>query len=257
MHLSFFTDEAYNKLYNEVDDNLDRYKSGESWVNDFFEGREYFKKSNVNVGAFDLQINDEYVDDKAKNEEDLINARMVYDALKGLTPLQASNQYMWAYLCHMWPNCSKYIVKRWNINEPQKIQQRFFVPKDANGLYYFNALSRLWWAAYFTYDKDHSKPYHLTEILFSSQIFCKDVLDTLNRRNPERIKGVLLGVKQYKDEGKKISTNHFRECKKILNRKAAIKLFDAMSHQEIQKITYDTLVRTEKNKYSSEDEEMI
>ena len=41
MHLSFFTDEAYNKLYNEVDDNLDRYKSGESWVNDFFEGRAF------------------------------------------------------------------------------------------------------------------------------------------------------------------------------------------------------------------------
>ena len=46
----------------------------------------------------------------------------------------------------------------------------------------------------------NSNPYALTEILLMNQTICTDVMDTLNRMNFNRIKGVLLALKDYKEE---------------------------------------------------------
>lgn len=42
-----------------------------------------------------------------------------------------------------------------------------------------NAVSRLWWAGYLSYDEDNSADhYHLTKILFTGQQICADIMDT-------------------------------------------------------------------------------
>ena len=251
MYLGFFTEDAYQQLINQIPENFEKYVSGDDWVEEFFGNRkDFFKISSVNVGKFTPAYTVGEKTDKEKSEQDLINARMLHDAFKNLTPLQASNRYMWAYLCHMDKDCRKYIQDRW-LNDPdeKKIKQRYFVGNDGDGLYYFNGLARLWWCAHLTYDETNADHYALTKILFTSQIFCKDVMDMLNRMNFTRIKGVLLGVKKYMDTvGENVSTDHFRECKKILNRKAAIKVFDFMSFDDIKELTYKALLKTRKNK---------
>ena len=124
------------------------------------------------------------------------------------------------------------------------IRTRYFVT-GYRSLLNDNALSRLWWYGYLTYDHSNSNPYHLTEILFTNQTICTDVMDTLNRTNFNRIKGVLLGIKDFKevispDEG---IIDYFRECTKYLNRYGAVTSLEFLDFEEIRHLTFEYMVR--------------
>ena len=80
---------------------------------------------------------------------------------------------------------------------------------------------------------------------FANQMVGKDFWGTLNKANFDRMKGVLLALKDFKEIlGPREGINqYFRDCNKILNHKAAINMFDFLSYEEIKKLTYDTLVK--------------
>lgn len=245
MLLGYFTEEAYERLLNDVNENSEKYAGDEDWLENYFgRGITFSGLSSVEVNKFSPFCSGSK-SNAAKNEEDLTNAIKIYEAFK-LTPLQASNKYMWAYLCHVDKDCRKYIQQRW---EGGNIEQRYFVPGEGDGLYFFNALSRLWWCAHLTYDKDNRDHYALTKILFENQMLGKDLLDTLNRANFIRMKGILLAMKDFKEVlGEREGMNqYFRECKKILNHTAAINMFDFLDSEDIRKITFETLVNVRKS----------
>ena len=240
MQLGFFTEEAYERLLDAVEDNKDKYESEDEWLASFFgRGAEYYGLSTVEVSKFIPYYSDLKSDEDIRNE-DLANARKIYEAFK-LTPLQATNKYMWSYLCHADKECRRYIQHRWAGSD---IKQRYFVPGEGDGLYFFNALSRLWWWAHITYDpNNNANHYALTEVLFSNQMVGKDFLGTLNKANYSRMKGVLLALKDFKEtlaprEG---INQYFRSCNKILNQKAAISMFDYLDYEDIYQLTYSTL----------------
>ncbi len=134
------------------------------------------------------------------------------------------------------------MVHRWSGGNPA---QRFFVPNGSDGLYYFNGLSRLWWWAHLSYDPDSSDHYRLTRILFENQMLGKDLLDTLNRTNIVRMKGILLAIQDFRemlDPHEGVNT-YFRECKKELNRHAAINMIDYLDYEEIKDLTLQILIR--------------
>ena len=73
----------------------------------------------------------------------------------------------------------------------------------------------------------------------------KDILDTLNRTNFKRMKGILLAIQEFKgmvgpNEG---ITDYFRECKKEINHYAAISIFDYLDFEDIKRITLETLIK--------------
>ena len=242
MFLGYFTEEAYDKLLNDVDINLEKYSGAEDWLTEYFGNDAYFALSSVEVNKF----NPHYTGNGNEDENDFINARNLYEAFK-ITPLQATNKYMWAYMCHANQECRKYIQTRWG---KSSVSDRYFVSGDGLGLYYWNALSRLWWWAHLTYDKDNTRdPYALTKILFENQMVGRDFLGTLNGRNFNRTKGVLLALKDFKElvGSKEGIDKYFRESNKILNRYAAINVFDFLDAEEIKKIAYDTLVKVRSN----------
>lgn len=238
MLLGFFTEEAYDRLLGAVEENKDKYLEPDNWVSSYFgPGVEWHGMSSQQVNKF----NPYCPDTKDKSESDLINAINLYEAFK-ITPLQATNKYMWAYMCHVDDACRKYMQYRWSDSKPE---QRYFVPGEGMGLYYFNGLSRLWWWAHLTYDPDSKDHYALTKILFENQMLGKDILDTLNRTNFKRMKGILLAIKDFKDVvgPREAITDYFRECKKELNHYAAINVFDFLDYEDIQKITFETLMK--------------
>lgn len=247
MLLGYFTEEAYDKLYHDIEVNAEKYAGTDEWLADYFgPSVEYFHQSKtVDVASFHPYITPGVLDDEKKSEEDLINTRALYDAFKTLTPLQASNKYMWTYLCHAIPEYRAYIQHRWmSAERSNTIKTRFFVP-GASGLLNDNALSRLWWYGHLTYDETSSDHYALTKILFTNQTICTDVMDTLNRMNFNRIKGVLLAIKDFKDllgdnEG---ITEYFRECKKYLNHYAAVTTLDFLEPEEIRTLAFDYMVK--------------
>lgn len=240
MRLGYFTEEAYERLLGDVDKNEEKYKGNDEWLDEYFgKGVKYCGLSAVQVNQFKPEIPSKLDDDSIRNN-DLTNAIMIYSMFK-LTPLQATNKYMWSYLCHKDKDCRAYIQKRW---PDRKIEQSYFVPGGANGLYFFNSLSRLWWWAHFTYDESNKgDPFALTKILFENQMFGKDLLDTLNRNNLTRMKGVLLAVQDFKEViGPKEGLSAYsRDFKKKIDRTATIKMFDYLDYDEIRKIAFDIL----------------
>ena len=241
MELGFFTDDAYQKLLDSVEENKEKYLTSENWVPAFFNpGYEWYGKSSQQVNRFSPYMSGS----KDKSEDDLTNAIKLYEAFS-LSPLQATNKNMWAYMCHIDDDCRKYMQYRWSDSSPD---QRYFVPSEAMGLYYFNGLSRLWWWAHLTYDPESKDHYAMTKILFENQMLGKDILDTLNRTNFKRMKGILLAVQDFKEVlgARETVGKYFRECKKQLNRYAAISVFDYLSVDDIRKMTYDTFVSVRK-----------
>lgn len=236
MLLSYFTEEAYYSLFNDVSKNADKYASKDNWLPDYFGSVEgYYKTSSVEVNMFTPSYLPGKKDDAQKSQEDLINTRLLYDAFRNLTPLQASNKYLWTYLCHAVPTYRDYVVDRWMLEERENtIRTRFFVTSPTS-LLNDNALSRLWWYGYLTYDKDNSNHYALTEILFTNQTICTDVMDTFNRMNFERMRGVLTAIKDFKEElgPNEGITEYFRECKKYLNHYAAVTTLEFLDSEEI------------------------
>lgn len=253
MWLGYFTEKAYEKLLHDIERNAGKYASDDEWLDEYFGcAQDYYKQSKlVDVNEFTPYTESER-NDSNKSTEDLTNTRLIYEAFRTLTPLQASNKYMWTYLCHAIPKYRDYIRNRWMTTERSNtIKTRFFVT-EASSLINDNALSRLWWYGYLTYDKDSANHYDLTNILFINQTICTDVMDTLNRMNFNRIKGVLLAISEFKDKlgDNEGITDYFRECKKYLNHYAAVTTLDYLDADEIRILALDYMVKLRDQKDS-------
>lgn len=254
MLLGYFTEEAYDKLLQDIPQNAGNYSSNEEWLSTYFGNtNDYFRMSTVDVSMFTPSYALGKKDDMQKSQEDLVNTRLVYDAFRNLTPLQASNKYLWTYLCHAVPEYRDYIKDRWMQEERENtIKSRFFVTTPGS-LLNDNALSRLWWYGYLTYDRNSNNHYALTEILFTNQTICTDVMDTFNRMNYDRMRGVLLAIKDFRCEigdGEGI-TEYFRECKKYLNHYAAVTTLEFLSSDEIHDLAFNYMMKLREEKISS------
>ena len=134
MYLNYFTDESYDKLWNDVDKNAEKYKDIEPWLEDYFGNTSYFKTSkSVNVNSFSPTYNPGVKSDAQKSEEDLINTRLLYEAFKGLSPLQATNKYMWTYLCHADEKCRRSDIRRIFYGRQHHQKERTSCSKDHRG----------------------------------------------------------------------------------------------------------------------------
>ena len=253
MLLSYFTEEAYDKLLKDVPHNATKYAGDEDWLPEYFGDTDtFFKTSSVEVNMFTPSYERGKKDDAQKSQEDLVNTRLMYDNFRNLTPLQASNKYLWTYLCHAIPAYREYIRDRWMQEERENtIKNRFFVTTP-NSLLNDNALSRLWWYGYLTYDKNSSNHYALTEILFTNQTICTDVMDTFNRMNIGRMRGVLLAIKDFRDKigANEGITDYFRECKKYLNHYAAVTSMEFLDSEEIRSLAFNYMMKIRNEKIS-------
>lgn len=251
MLLGYFTEEAYDKLLNDIPNNAEKYSEKEEWLSSYFGATtDYFKMSSVDVGKFVPNYTPGKKDDARKSQEDLVNTRLIHSAFKSLTPLQASNKYMWTYLCHVVPEYRDYIRDRWMQDERENtIKNRFFVTTPGS-LLNDNALSRLWWYGHLTYDPQSKNPYALTEILFTNQTICTDVMDTLNRMNLDRMRGVLMAIQDFKNEISESEgiTEYFRECKKYLNHYAAVTTMEFLEVKEIRDLAFNYMMHLREEK---------
>lgn len=245
MRLGFYKEEAYQKLKKNTDKNEALYKDGVNWVPDFLRTNDeipYEEMSSVEVGEYDPIYVPGPKNDEQKAREDFQNAIALYEAFKNLTPMQASTFHMWTWLCHQ-PKYADYIRDRWMSEDRTGVaKKRFFVTNYGESLYFENALSRGWWIVHLTKDPENENPYHLTEVLFDTQNTLKDVLTTYNRMNPNRIKGVLLAIKDFKEITGKSVNEAWRECRKFLNGYGAIIVLDYLDAEEIRDLAFNCMM---------------
>ena len=247
-YLRYFDETVYGNLFAEIESNIDFYTSLESELKDLLPNIQYYGESAININLPDLDFKNDMTTAE-KNESDIVNTRFIYEALKTLSPLVATSGYLWSYLCHT--KYKEYVISRWIKNpedeDKQKkiietIKERFFCSSNKKDIMRMNAISRLWWAGYLTYEENHGRPYHLTEILFTGQQICGDILDTPFCGNKKIIRGILLAIEQYKEEIKEnINSKLVRRCIKYFRRYAAVTSIDFLSETEIQDIIFKYL----------------
>ncbi len=248
-NLKYFDETVYGNLFADIKNNIDFYTSSDVELKDLLPNIPYYGESTISANLpSELDFKNDMNTDE-KNKSDIVNTRFIYEALKTLSPLVATNGYLWSYLCHT--NYKKYVIARWIKNPEDEdkhegtvktIQKRFFCSSNKKDIMRMNAISRLWWAGYLTYDKNHGDPYHLTKILFTGQQICADILDTPFCGNKTIITGILLAIEQYKGEvAENINSELVRKCIKYFRRYAAVTNVDFLSETEIQNIIFKYL----------------
>lgn len=243
MNLIYFTKDAYKYLKKDLDVNKDNYYKDEPWLSEYFAKvgiDEFYKTSSIVVPNVQLFYSGD--DIESKNKDDLLNIKLLYPGYKDkITPLQASDPLLWSALCHI--PFKEYVLKRWKKDDGTvRLDQRFFATEGRASLLYYNAISRLWWSGYLTYDEEKAStnPWHLTETLFSAQQIQKDLFDQPFSMNRTIVKGLLSALKRAQDENGNYCTTIFRKCcDSYINHYGAVSILDTLSADEIEIIAYD------------------
>ena len=251
MNLIYFTKEAYKLLKKDINSNKDNYYNDAPWLTEYFTAAgldEFYKTSSITVPNLQLIYSGD--DTESKNKDDLSNIKILYSEYKDkLSPLQASDPLLWSALCHI--TFKQYLLSRWKKdNGMVRLDQRFFATEGRASLLYYNAISRLWWSGYLTYDEDKasSNPWYLTETLFSAQQIQKDLFDQPFSMNRTIVKGLLMALKRIQEDNGNSCTTIFRKCcDSYLNHYGAVSILDTLTSEEIEEISYQymkTLLKT-------------
>ena len=243
MNLIYFTKDAYKLLKKDLDANKDNYYRDDPWLSEYFAKvglDEFYKTSSIVVS--NLQLNCSGDDVESKNNDDLLNMKLLYSDYKDkITPLQASDPLLWSALCHI--PFKEYVLKRWKKDDGTvRLDQRFFATEGRASLLYYNAISRLWWSGYLTYDETRAStnPWHLTETLFSAQQIQKDLFDQSFSMNRTVVKGLLSALKTMQEENGNKCTTIFRACcDSYINHYGAVSILDTLSADDIETIAYN------------------
>lgn len=264
MRAVYFTEEAYDALKSGVPHNMPHYLDGQKWLDEFFNGQEYMRESSIEVSLpamvpFSSRL---AVDERAS--EDIANVKQIYGNMKNLTPLQATNPYLWTCLAHT--VYSDYVLHRWfdddlfpTLSEDKKekrVLSRFFATTNERSLNN-NAIARLWWYGFLSYDKQNrANPFHLTEVLVSNTKFCTDFMLSHCCWNRTIGKGVLRAAKDliptiYGREG---ISGYYRHLKKFMNRYGAVSSLDFLSEDDIYNLAMEFFTSIRKKGAVLEDE---
>ena len=239
--LPYFEEKAFDKLKNSVADNESKYYTDPNWLPAFFQGEDYISESSIKIPEVSL-IYSKDATDAQKNEQDYINAKNIYELFKDImTPQLATNKYMWTALAHT--TFAEYVMTRWNGGD---IKDRFFCTGGRQSLLYYNAISRLWWAAHLTYDKSYG--YDLTKVLFESgQQTYKDLTDCTYSMNRKICRGIILAIRDIKKNDTLANFGDcFRDLNKYLNRYGAVSALDFLDECTIKKLAFDYMCRWQK-----------
>jgi hypothetical protein len=148
-------------------------------------------------------------------DSDITNAKIVYEKLKFLTDSQASQERLWAALCHdmFWD----YMQYRWPLSASKRskvnyVLDHYFFSSSSRGKY-FNGLSRLWWLGRLTYDSSRENPYEVLEYLGRdiSGRFYPLFAGHIYSNNPTVFREFMDGIFMYEQEiGKYMGREQFK-----------------------------------------------
>ena len=175
MKIHFLKEDALIALKANVAANLANYgKPTNEWIYEYFQGEDPFMEANFECEDFQLLLSPK---PDQLSFTDAKNVRILYSALKNLTDTQATDERLWAGLCHydLWD----YMSKRWKMEgeklKSQLVLSRYFISYASGrkrGLT-VNTLSKLWWIGRLTYDQNRSDPFELLkyfETEFSTKV---------------------------------------------------------------------------------------
>lgn len=242
MRLYLLKDECLEDLKINVKKNSNKYlQCNNPWLDEYFGIERYQVPLNIEFNEPELIRSSD-----GKNH-DLENSIALFESLKDLTQVLASEEMLWAYLCHtLYYN---YIQERWHLKEEgiASIKIRYFFDGGRARGVARNGLSRLWWASYMTYDKSRADPYELTKLLLNNQDEFESIID----RSLTRSKNVLFALLTVLSEIEH-KREDFRALMRKLNRIGGVTVLSVLNIDELKKIIAKCLIEAiEENREST------
>ena len=232
MRQKIFKTKIVNKLEEDIIINKEYYihmKENPFWLVNMFneaQNNNYEVDSKIEVEPFELEIGGPETDSK--------NAKIVYEHLKKLKPVQAVSSELWSYMTHI--KFAEYMANRWPISDNDNnkirevIKQRFFAIRGSKGIVR-NGIARLWWAGYWGYDENRQDPYELVDVIFDKQ----EIYEHISERSYNRNKNILItsldAIKQ-----NDFNTREVRSLYGKINSYGSDKHLDALEYEECKKM---------------------
>jgi len=231
--LKFLKQSSLDRLRANIAPNQKRYTQAESFLNDYFAGASWYVESNIAMpDKLDLQI------PTSKSDLlDLENTRIVYSALKHLSPLQASDQRLWAYFTHVshW----EYMRSRWPAEQyagkerfKEVMNERYFFLSDRSRALLRNGMARLWWYGYCTYDESRKDPFELTGALLKKLDVAQNFAENAFGRNVDVIKALLSVVLEHEF----YEREPVRDLARYINQIGGVTIIDAIPADELREL---------------------
>jgi hypothetical protein len=236
--LRFLKQTALDRLRSNIGANEKRYAEDASFLADYFGGGNWFAESNIDVPeSIELCL------PTSKSELfDLENTRILYSALRHLTPVQASDPRLWAYFTHVshW----EYMRKRWPVEQylgkerlKEVMQERYFFITDRSRALLRNGMARLWWYGYCSYDGSREDPFELTGPLLRKLDVTQNLLENAFGRNIQITQAVLDVLLEREKQGKAFYVrDKVRALAKYIVQIGGVTIIDALPQEEIREL---------------------
>lgn len=202
-----------------------------NWLKKMFEesgNNNYDVSSKIEVKEFELVV--------GGAETDKQNARVIYENLKTLNPVQAVTAELWTYMTHI--QFPEYMANRWQIkdNENEKkikevIRQRYFAIRGGKGIIR-NGIARLWWAGYWGYDENREDSFELVDVILDRQ----EIYEHISERSYNRNRNILIAALEAIKENDLYSRNPSRTLFKKINSYGSDKHLDALDMEDARKM---------------------
>lgn len=182
------------------------------------------------------------------SKQDFYNVKKVYGAMRNvLSPSMASDERLWAGMAFE-ENCWNYINARWKRDGWTKdsVKDHFFFNHSSRRSLTRNALSRLWWIGYLTYDeKNQEDPWHYTRFICGNQRYIVDVLERNMSNNLLLIKACVNACESYISEapGHKLDSKDMRDIQKYLSILGGVYVIDTLDISYLENKIYSQIVK--------------
>ena len=200
----------------------------------------------------DFQLAPIPVENNKKGEMDLQNCKILYTKLINISESQASDERLWAGLCHS--VFYSYVRSRWNYGNLQlkdetkdigAIISRFFFSGGIRSGFFRNTLAKYWWVGRTAYQPRSTNKFELLDALGPDD-FATKVTDLFYSytfaSNPTIICGICKAWKIFRDIGIKLPVReYFRPALQYFNALGGGILLDVLSEEEVKDIFFEYL----------------
>ncbi|RAV17812.1 DUF6339 family protein [Paenibacillus contaminans] len=234
MELNYISDSSLDELKVNIFSNLEKYKSDEVWLDQYFRGTAWSFTSKIRIENIDL-----HMPQSSTLHFDFENTKKIYTSLKRLSIIQATDERLWTYLTHttFW----NYMRKRWPVEsylEKEKpvdaIKERYFFMANRDRALIRNGIARLWWYGYVSYDENREDPFELTKVLLSKLDIAQSLLERSFSRNPDITKAVLSVLKQKEQDSSLIDRENFRNLMMYINQLGGVTILDTLDREDLE-----------------------
>lgn len=239
MKIYFLKDDALEALRTNMSANISHYREETNqWIFDYFDDYNPFEEFKSEINSFSLEVGD-------KNNislTDVNNVIALYSNMKMLSDTQATDERLWAGLCHgeFW----EYLHKRWASEKTPKIQDintRYFFGHNKKRSLITNTLSKYWWLGRLMYDSGRKDPFELLKY-FEKDFSTKTLVIFSNNymSNFSIAKGMISALLALEEDNfyikGKTSRDVYYEASKYLNILGGTCILDYFESNEIKEM---------------------